>query len=67
MSDQEFNEKDIGVVIRYLEIHNPENADRDYAIQLLESMQGLAHDISKSEEINSDLIQKALNNLKHDI
>jgi TRAP-type uncharacterized transport system substrate-binding protein len=48
MSDYEINEKDIETVLRYLKIHNPENADRDYAVQLLKAMQNTAHNIVQS-------------------
>lgn len=43
MTGYKINEKDIQSVIRYLKIHDPENADREYAIQILELM----HDIAK--------------------
>ena len=39
----EINEKDIATVIRHLKIHDPANADREYAIQVLELM----HEIAK--------------------
>ena len=50
MSGYEINEKDIATVIRYLEMHNPENTDREYAIQILELM----HEIAK-EAVNEGL------------
>ncbi len=47
MSDYVLNEKDIESTIRYLKIFDPKNADRDYAIQLLEVMQSTAEGIVK--------------------
>ena len=35
--------------LRYLEIHDPENATRDYAIGFLKFMQRFAHVASRSE------------------
>ena len=45
MSDYEINEKDIESVITYLEHHDPENADREYAIELLHAMQETAKEL----------------------
>lgn len=61
--DYQINEKDIETVIRYLEIHDPKNADRDYAIQFLESLQATAGELVRSAEgLTSEDIQKALQN-----
>ena len=60
MEDYQINEKDINTVIHYLKIHDPKNADRDYAIQLLESMQGLANEIAHTDGISPELIQQML-------
>ncbi len=54
------NEEYISAALRYLELHDPKNADRDYAIQLLEMMQGMAHDLAKSDNLNSETFEKAL-------
>lgn len=61
MSGYAINEKDIESVIRYMKIFDPKNADRDYAIQLLELMQGMAIDVVKTGngEVTQDLIEKA--------
>lgn len=61
MSDYVLNEKDIESTIKYLKIFDPKNADRDYAIQLLEVMQITAKDIVKdgNGEVTQDLIEKA--------
>lgn len=61
MSDYAINEKDIESVIRYMKIFDPKNADRDYAIQLLEVMQGIAMEVAKEGkgEVTQDLIEKA--------
>lgn len=61
--DYQINEKDIETVIRYLEIHDPKNADRDYAIQFLESLQATAGELVQSTEgLTPKNIQKALQN-----
>ncbi len=64
MDDYEINETDIKKVIRYLEIHDSKNADRDYAIQFLESMQGLAGEITRSGGLTPELLQKAFEKKK---
>lgn len=48
------DEEAIQKTLRYLEIHNPENATRDYAIGFLKFMQRFAHIASKSEGFNLD-------------
>jgi hypothetical protein len=53
MSDYEINEKDIDSVIRYLKIHDPDNATPEKAIALLEEMQAGIHEIGHE---NPDLL-----------
>lgn len=60
MSDYEINENDIESVIKYLEANDSTNADRDYAIQLLEVMQEIAGDLVRSDVTQAEFIQKAL-------
>ena len=60
MSDYEVNEKDIEAVIRYLKIHDPKNADRKYAVQLLGVMQEVARELVDEDITIAELIQKAL-------
>jgi len=57
--DYEINEDDIQAIIRYLKIHDPENADRDYAIQLIEAMQEFGGEIARSDEALAEAIRKA--------
>jgi hypothetical protein len=64
MSDYEINEKDIETVLRYLKIHNPENADRDYAVQLLEAMQDTAHNIVQSGVFTDDELLGAIKSVE---
>lgn len=66
MSDYAINEKDIESVIRYMKIFDPINADRDYAIQLLEVMQGIAIDVVQKGkgEVTQDLIKQAWEKLE---
>lgn len=58
--DYEFNEEDIQKVINYLTIHNPENADRDYAVQLLQQMQDNAFNVANSSVLTEEEIAEAL-------
>ena len=58
--DYQINEKDIQAVIHFMEIHDPKNADRDYAIQFLESMQGSAGEVARTTEgVSPEQIQQA--------
>lgn len=58
--DYEFTEDDIQKVINYLTIHNPENADRDYAVQLLQQMQDNAFNVANSGVLTEEEIAEAL-------
>lgn len=60
MNDEyRINEEDIQAIIRCLEIHDPENADRNYAIQLLEHIQSFGSEISRSDEMLAEAIREA--------
>lgn len=56
----EFTEQDIQTVLDYLSHHNPENAYRDYAVQLLQQMQDNAFDVANSGVLTEDEIAKAI-------
>lgn len=56
----EFTEEDIRKVLDYLTHHNPENADRDYAIQLLQQMQDEAFGVVNSGVLTEDEIAEAV-------
>jgi hypothetical protein len=60
MSDYQINEKDIESVIRYMKIHDPKNADREYAIQFLESLQGVAGELVNTDVEFAERLEKAL-------
>lgn len=60
MEGYQINEKDIEAVIRYLKIHDPKNADRDYAIQYLESLQGVASEIAQNDSELAEILRQAL-------
>ncbi len=60
MSDHEpyqITEEDIRKVITYLKIHDPQNADRDYAIQFIEAMQVKGNEIARSDEALAEAIR----------
>jgi len=46
------DEETIQKTLHYLEIHDPENATRDYAIGFLKFMQRFAHVASKTEGVD---------------
>jgi hypothetical protein len=60
MSDYEFTEVDIQKVLDYLKLHDPENADRDYAIQFLQQMQDNAFNFANSGVLTEEEIAEAL-------
>ncbi len=59
--DYEINEKDIESTIRFLKIHDPENATPEKAIALLEDLRAGVHQMSHS---NPELLEKLLKDLK---
>lgn len=60
------SEEDIQAVIRYLEIHDPKNANRNYAIQFIESMEGIGSEIARNNESLAETIKKKLDEKKKD-
>ncbi len=54
----EINEEDITKVIKYLEFHDPENANREYAIEFIEAMQAKSNEIARTDE---ELAEEILN------
>ena len=60
--DYEFTEEDIQKVMNYLTIHDSENADRDYAVQLLQHMQDKAFNVANSGVLTEEEIEEAIKN-----
>ena len=60
----EINEKDIATVIRHLKIHDPANADREYAIQVLELMHEIAKRVANADLEAAELFLEALKQKK---
>jgi hypothetical protein len=60
------SEEDIQKVIRYLQIHDPKNANREYAIQYIESMKGFGNELARSDEALAETIKKKLDEKKKD-
>lgn len=52
-------EEDIQAVIRYLQIHDPKNASREYAVQFIDSMEGFGNEIARSDEALAEALRKA--------
>jgi hypothetical protein len=48
--DYTLNDKDIAAVVERLKVIDPNNADKDYAIQLLELMQTITNKMIRSGE-----------------
>ena len=48
------DEETIQKMIHYLELHDPENANREYAVGFLKFMQRFAHVASKDEGFDMD-------------
>jgi len=63
-SEYHKSEEDIQAVIRYLEIHDPKNANREYAIQFIDSMQGFGSEVARSDESLAEAIKKKLDEKK---
>jgi len=57
-------EEDIQKVIRHLQIHDPKNANRDYAIQFIDSMEGVGSEIARSDESLAEAVKKSLDEKK---
>jgi hypothetical protein len=53
----EINEADIQKVIKYLEFHDPKNADREYAIEFIEAMQVEGNEIARTDEKLAEAIR----------
>ena len=60
----EINEKDIATVIRHLKIHDLANADREYAIQVLELMHEIAKRVVSAGMEFTELFLEALKEKK---
>lgn len=48
------DEETIQKMIHYLELHDPENVNHEYAVGFLKFMQRFAHVASKTEEFDMD-------------
>ncbi len=60
MSGYKISERDIAAVIRYLKIHNPDNANQEYAIQVLELMHEIAKELVSENLKFAELFLQAL-------
>ena len=60
------DEETIQKTLRYLEIHNPENATRDYAIGFLKFMQRFAHIASKTGGFDLEKFLKKYDKQKYE-
>lgn len=46
----DISEEDAQKVITYLKFHDPENANREYAIEFIQAMQITSNEIARSDE-----------------
>ena len=60
MSGYRINEEDIQKALRQLRRDDPENANREYVVQLLESMHGFAKDAASADSKTLKELEKAL-------
>lgn len=60
------SEEDIQTIIRHMKITDPKNANRDYAIQYLQSMQGFGSELARSNEPLAEALKKKLDEKKKD-
>jgi hypothetical protein len=61
----ELNEKDIASIVRYLKIHEPENATRERAIALLEDLRAGVDIMAYNNPDLLEKLQKELEENKH--
>lgn len=66
MTGYEINNKDIEAIIRYLKIHDPKNADKEYAIQILELMKETAKQLVNTDMEFTELLLKTLKKKKQE-
>lgn len=64
MDAYKISEEDIAAIIRNLEIHDPQNADREYALQILEIMSKIAKRVVAKGPEFTDLFLQALSEKK---
>ena len=57
----ELNEKDIDSVLNWLKINRPDNANPEFAIEMLEELHAVVHTASHEEPENLDNMNTALN------
>lgn len=58
------NEEDIQKILRYLQIHDPKNANREYAIQYLDSMEGFGSELARTDESLAEALKEKLDEKK---
>ena len=57
-------EEDIKKILHYLEIHDPANANREYASQFIDTMQGVGGELARIDESLAELVKKNLDEKK---
>ena len=60
MSDYEITEKDIESMVNYLRIFHPENANRDFAVEMLNYLKATSHRLAQSSSEMLETLYEAL-------
>lgn len=65
MSDYEITEQDIESTIKYLQIFHPENANREFAIEMLEYLKASLHRLALSDPDALDNLYSSFTESSH--
>lgn len=58
MSQSIQDEQDVKTILRYLKLHDPANATKEYAVQKLGEIKQLAKQMVKDPELTKDTLRK---------
>ncbi|MGD8373401.1 MAG: hypothetical protein PVI21_00915 [Candidatus Woesebacteria bacterium] len=58
------NEEDIQKILRYLQVYDPKNTNREYAIQYLDSIEGFGNELARADEGLAEKLKKSLDEKK---
>jgi len=65
MSDYEITEQDIESTVKYLQIFHPENANREFAIEMLEYLKASVHRLALSDPETLDALYLSFSTSKN--
>lgn len=64
MSDYEITEQDIEGMLKYLSVFHPENANREFAVEMLEYLKASYHRLATTNPDMLDKLYEAFNKMK---